>query len=267
MKKSGITLVELVVVAGVVVLAAALFLPALAGVSVKDDLTTCLRRSLNLSTAILQYTADYDGILPPGKRGDQGGNPVSHIWSELLYELDYVETKEEFQCPADDVTNNSNRYYDAGPAYPDYWSSYCLPMNLCDLFWIDHTPRAAVLANHEGMLDKQVLLGESEVNYINARWFGRGDAYSFRLTYTQQFPLDRHEGFCTYVMLDGHAKAMRVPSSDAVDTAQFGSEIRAQFETCDVERDGSRGGDLLPPHPCFWNRYKRGLEASNPYDN
>ena len=264
MKKKGMTLVELAVVVGVIVLAAALFLPALATVSVKDDLTACLRRNLNLSTAILQYTADHDGILPPGKYGDQGGSPVPKIWSELLYEQQYVETKEEFQCPADDVTDNAARYYDAGPAYPDYWSSYALPMQLCDLFWGgSHTPYAAVLANHEGMLDKQVLLGESESNFINAAWFS---SFTFRASYEDQFPFDRHKGFCMYIMLDGHAKAMRVPSSDAADDAQFESEIRAQFEKCSEEHlifwslsDGW--------HVCFWNRYKRGLEASNPFGN
>ena len=262
MKNRGMTLVELVVVAGVVVLAAALFLPALASVSVKDDLTTCLRRSLNLSNAILQYAADNDGILPPGKHPIRS---VKKIWSGVLYELQYVETKEEFQCPADDVTNNGSMYFGLGPYYPHYWSSYALPMNLFDL---QHTPVAAVLANHEGMLDKQVLLGESESDFISADYFGRGGRTGhnwFIGAYLNQFPFARHEGFCTYLMLDGHAKAMRVPSSDAVDGTQFESEIRAQFEKCSQESLPWNPPDSW--HVCFWNRYKRGLEASAPYGN
>ncbi len=265
MKNKGMTLVELAVVVGVIVLAAALFLPALATVNIKDDLTTCLRRTLNLSTAILQYTADNDGILPPGKYGHQSGNPVPKIWSELLYEQQYVETKEEFQCPADDVTDNAARYYDAGPAYPDYWTSYAMPRNVVDLFFGGHEPRNAVLANHHGALDKQILLGGAEVNFLNATWFGYGDADSFKMVYNHQFPFDRHKGFCMYIMLDGHAKAMRVPSSDADDATAFKSQVLSQFEECDGEQDNL--GNPLPLHVCFWNRYKRGLQASDPSGN
>ena len=261
MKKRGITRVDLVVVVVVTAVCATLVLPVLSAGTVKDDLTLCLRRTLNLSSAILQYTADHDGILPPGKYGHQGGNPVPKVWMELLYELDYVEEKEAFQCPADDVTDNESLYYDYGPQYPDWWASYALPINLCDLFWMDHTPHAAVLANHEGFFDKQILLGESECNCIMGSWFAPGGGsgpWSFRGSYVRQFPFGRHKGFCTYAMLDGRAKVMKVPTSDAADDSQFRAEIQAQFEHCDGEHFRYR-------HPCFWNRYRRGLGASNPY--
>jgi hypothetical protein len=261
MKKRGITRVDLVVVVVVAAVCAALAVPVLSAGTVKDDLTLCLRRSLNLSDAILQYTADHNGILPPGKYGHQAGHPVPKVWTELLYEQGYVETKEQFQCPADNVTDNENLYYDYGPAYPDWWASYALPMNLCDLFWQDHTPQAAVLANHEGYFDRQILLGESECNCIIGSWFGSGpgsDPWSFRGSYMRQFPFDRHKGYCTYVMLDGRAKVMRVPASDAVNDTQFETEIRAQFEECDGEH-------FMSVHVCFWNKYRRGLTASNPY--
>jgi hypothetical protein len=258
MRSHGITRIELAVALTVVVVSAALLLPAFG--AVKDDLTLCLRRSLNLSEALLRYAEDHDGVLPPGKYGHQGGHPVPWVWMDLLYKQGYVETKEEFQCPADDVTDNASMYYDYGPRYPDWWASYALPMNLCDLFWHDRTPHAAVLANHEGMFDKQVLLGESEANFIEGYWLGWGDAPSFKMAYEDQFPFDRHKGFCVYVMLDGRGKAMRVPVSDEADAEAFRTAIQSQLETCEIERSSLGGpGD---PHVCFWNRYRRGAAAS-----
>jgi len=262
MQSKGLTRLDLIATAVVLLVTAAILLPALGAARPMDQLTGCLNRTLNLSAAILQYTEDHDGILPPGKYGHQSGYPVPKVWTELLYELEYVPDKVDYQCPSDDVTDNADRYYDYGPEYPDWWASYALPMNLYDLFWQDHTPHAAVLANHADHLDTQILLGESEVNFISGWWFGWGDASSFRMTYIEQFPFGRHGGFCTYAMLDGRAKAMRVPASEALYSAQFETDIRAQFETCSVENSGL--GDGTTPHVCFWNRYKRGL-ATSPY--
>ncbi len=265
MKNKGITRIELAAVVAVIVVSAAVLLPVLGAGKIKDDLTLCLQRTLNLSAAILQYTEEHDGILPPGKYGHQSGHPVPKVWMNLLYDLEYVEEKEEFQCPADDVTDNEALYYDYGPAYPDWWASYALPFNVCDLFWGgDHTPHAAVLANHDGFFDKQILLGESESNFVHGSWFAPGggsDAWSFRGSYVRQFPFERHKGFCTYAMLDGRAKVMRVPMSDAVDDAVFETEIQAQLENCDGEHLGSP----QTCHVCFWNRYKRGIWASDPW--
>ncbi len=266
MKSKGITRIELAVVVTVIVVSAAVLLPAFGAGKVTDKLTGCLRRTLGLSAAILVYTEDYNGILPPGKYGHQSGSPVPKVWMNLLYDLDYIEEKEDFQCPADDVTDNEARYYDFGPPYPWWFTSYAMPMNLCDLFWGgDHTPYLAVLANHEDMLDKQVLLGESECNFIEGYWFGWGDAGSFMMTYQDQFPFGRHKGFCTYAMLDGHAKVMRVPSSDEKDADAFRTDIQSQFDTCDIEKSLLGGPD--DPHVCFWHRYRRGVAASHPSDD
>jgi prepilin-type processing-associated H-X9-DG protein len=262
MRSKGTGRIEIAVVTTVVVVSAALLLPAFGARRTTDKLTGCLARTRNLSAAILQYTEDFDGILPPGKYGHQGGHPVPKVWMELLYELEYVPEKEDFQCPADDVTNNEALYYDYGPQWPDWWASYAMSMHLCDLFWTTHAPFAAVLSNHDGFFDTQVLVGESESNSILGYWFGSGpgsDAWSFRGSYVRQFPFERHKGFCTYAMLDGHAKVMRVPASDAGDDAKFEAEIRSQFEEC----DGPTQESELSPHVCFWNRYRRALYGAD----
>jgi len=259
MQSKGLTRLDLIIAAVVVAVTIALLVPALGAGRATDKLTGCLDRTRGLSSALLKYAEDHGGILPPGKYAHQGGHPVAKVWQELLYEGGYVPEKVDFQCPSDDVTDNEAMYYDYGPAYPNWWASYAYSINLCDLYWSSQTPHATVLANHVDHLDTQVLLGESECNFISGWWFATGPgtgAWSFRGSYERQFPLRRHGGFCMYAMLDGRAKAMRVPASDAADPAQFEAEIRAQFGVCDAELSGSQS------HVCFWSRYRRGLATS-----
>jgi prepilin-type N-terminal cleavage/methylation domain-containing protein/prepilin-type processing-associated H-X9-DG protein len=256
MKAKGFTLIELLVVIAIIGILAALLLPALQGAKARATATTCLGQARGIGQAVSNYLSNSDDILPPGKYGQQGGNPVPKCWVDLLYEGSYIDTKKGFQCPRDDVTDNENLYYDYGPAYPDWFCSYSFVQAVNDLFWETHNPIAACLSNHQGYEQRQILLGESECNFISGEWFasGSGDgAWSFRGSYMNQFPFRRHNGRCSYVMLDGSGMIMLVPSSDQADSSKFESQIRGQFQRNCGEQIG---GNL---HVCFYKRYKRAL--------
>jgi len=212
-----------------------------------------------LGYAVNMYATTYDGIVP----AEVYSRSERYIWSDNLYDHGYIDSKEGFQCPADDITNNGSIYYNFGPIYPDYWTSYAFTMRCFDVYIQTRPPTRTKVANHAAFTDKQILMGESEANFIQGQFMGRSVA-GFRQIYEDQFPYFRHNGKCAYLMLDGHTQSMIVPSSQVADSQAFQDQIVDQFEKCDEEvLDRQYQGTWNDRHVCFWNRYGRGLFISS----
>ena len=261
MKAKGFTLIELLVVIAIIAILAAMLLPALQSAKARASLTSCTSVIRQLGYAVNMYTNECEDVFPAGARTE---SDVKLPWPNNLMLLGYIDSKEAFACPTDDVTDNGCMYFGMGPYYPDFWASYGFANTLRNLvLTIGPRPRRA---NHEHSTDKQIMLGESEGNFIQGVYMGRGYAdgqYSFMGCYENQFPFRRHNGRCAYLMLDGHAKGMVVPVSQAADAAVFKERILDQFEECDVEFLRNTDGAWSPRHVCFWNRYGRGLSLTD----
>jgi prepilin-type N-terminal cleavage/methylation domain-containing protein/prepilin-type processing-associated H-X9-DG protein len=99
---AGFTLVELLVVIGMIAVLIALLLPALSGARGAAMSVQCLSNLRQIGTASLAYSSDYNGyILPAGYRTDAA--PNAENWATLLVRGHYVNADSNnpgvFHCP------------------------------------------------------------------------------------------------------------------------------------------------------------------------
>ena len=99
MKKSGFTLVEILVVIGVIGLLAAILIPAVSGGMAKARRAQCMNNLKAIGASTLAYGSDNRGHLPRiGSGGDFGS--LSEM-AKAFFEDGYLETPETWVCPTD----------------------------------------------------------------------------------------------------------------------------------------------------------------------
>jgi prepilin-type N-terminal cleavage/methylation domain-containing protein/prepilin-type processing-associated H-X9-DG protein len=124
MLKKAFTLVELLVVVGILTVLLGLLIPAIGSARRSSASTTCLANLRQIGTAFTSYITDSDGYLPPAGVNEDGDVPipvngVAHppidLWPFILMARDFLPTHNAdatppestlssiFICPADDV--------------------------------------------------------------------------------------------------------------------------------------------------------------------
>jgi len=97
-KKPGFTLVELLVVIGIIAVLVAMLLPVLNKAKEAANCTQCLSNLRQIGQALFQYTADYSGCLPPGQTYQNtystSANPATGLktetWATVLINNNYL---------------------------------------------------------------------------------------------------------------------------------------------------------------------------------
>jgi len=101
----GFTLIELLVVIAIIAILAAMLFPVFAHAREKARQTSCLSNLKQLSSGMMMYAQDSDGLFPPAvaRPNRQEKNPFMISWMHLLEP--YTQNRAIFICPSSGHTN------------------------------------------------------------------------------------------------------------------------------------------------------------------
>ena len=121
----GFTLIELLVVIAIIAILAAILFPVFARARENARRASCLSNMKQIGLGVIQYTQDYDELLPMATLGyatrtdwklPDGRNAMG-IWPWQLQLYPYIKSQQVFVCPSDPNPNNGvpNNWQTANP--------------------------------------------------------------------------------------------------------------------------------------------------------
>jgi len=109
-RRKGFTLIEMLVVVGIIGILASMLLPALARAKARANATKCLNHIRHIGLAATMYASDHDDELP------RRGRYYTNTWAYTL--LPYYKDAKILKCPSDSFLE-SRSYLMNG--FNDYW--------------------------------------------------------------------------------------------------------------------------------------------------
>lgn len=128
-RRTGFTLVELLVVIGIIALLISILLPSLNRARESAREVQCLSNMRQVGLGMLSYTHQYKNTLPPIHESWFTGVSSPTTWGALLLQGKFVGTEEVFYCPSHELPPTTAVGY-TPMSYATYWGYFSYGMNL-----------------------------------------------------------------------------------------------------------------------------------------
>lgn len=172
----GFTLVELLVIIGIISFLLSLLVPALGRARDQSDLIICKERLRSLALGCLMYAGDNNSMLPLDKKLD---NPHTGLIN-MLSSRNYIESMESYYCPSEKRSELclSEENYEKGNISYFYYSFTDRPCNrYLSNFFLKNLPWPRVLV--DAMKPDKWVLSDSWFSNMptSHRWYEKGVNY------------------------------------------------------------------------------------------
>ena len=243
-KFSGFTLIELLVVIAIIAILAAILFPVFARARENARRSSCQSNLKQIGLGILQYTQDYDEMLPPGRNTT---TPFTNApWHVLVQP--YVKSYQLFRCPSNTskgamqdttgpaplalgvpVEGIARSYQVNGGINDDFAPASSLPGGYNRPFAQENTGTGIALLNFPAttIAVHEQAGGEYEAfSYNTGKIDGNGtnstgDYYAFT----------NHLTMTNFLFIDGHVKSLK-PSATATTTIDMWAVDNAPYTLC-----------------------------------
>lgn len=214
--KNGITLVELLVVIGIIMLLAGLLYPILNSIRERGRRSHCINNLKQVGAALLMYAQDYDSFAPPFTNlADPQGNFRDRFFpnhnNPVLFEaayIPYTKDKNIWYCPLDPYAGLSTPEVPLG-SEPDTWRAHMWNErdHKATSYAIEEVCAMRVLApvridNPPNYLRKHIAYNSPMPRQIPEDWLGEPLPYAADFTHSKWESIE--------LFFDGSVKVRRV---------------------------------------------------------
>jgi prepilin-type N-terminal cleavage/methylation domain-containing protein/prepilin-type processing-associated H-X9-DG protein len=230
-RRKGFTLIELLVVIAIIAILAAILFPVFARARENARRASCQSNLKQIGLGIMQYTQDYDEILPGEWTGNDNESNNTDRWKWMDSVFPYIKSEQIFVCPSDTenrryIYNKNlpsglhvnygsyyvNAYYGAGGGGPRWTNLSRVQAPATTIWALDGQPRWN---------------GDPQAYRMCFNSAGAGDAPMFNYTATPRNgferwggrAVERHLDTTNVLFIDGHVKTMKLDALAKVNTS------------------------------------------------
>lgn len=212
--RHGFTLIELLVVIAIIAILAAILFPVFARARENARRTACVSNMKQIGLGVMQYTQDYDELLPPSRNTVAG---IVTPWHVMVQP--YVKSYQLFKCPSNTISDGAGvvNYGQSGrPVVP---KSYCSnggtetgsmsPNGLRPM--VDNTGKSLAIFDSSATT---ILVAERNdtVSVAQPPTSNNNDKFTDSRQIwdaSQKNYFTNHLGMTNFLFADGHAKALK----------------------------------------------------------